>query len=676
MAIVKMDKVTVVGLHEQRDDIIDTLMRLGAVELISQDRETDTSDDEKQQSGQLIALDQPIDEKDDLTQARQKAEQSAVNLLTRLEMAIETSDRLCPVKKKMFSGRRSVDSTTLMRIADREEALLDVVGRLEQNNTRLTEHRMQIGRLQARRELLLPWRTLDLDLSSPGTTHVQMYLGTFDTPDQVTLAETQLHAEVPESMISVLAEDEGGQRCAVATLRSRADLVRSLLRRVGFNALPDIETAGTAAEQLGHLDRDLQRTQLEITELEKENMELAQYGPDLELLHDFLMIRHDRLKASSSLETSQHTFWLQGWVPSHLVHSVEKGLQSRYLVAVSHQRATRDDDYPILFRNNRLVKPYEVIVEMFSAPSTREKDPTPLMAPFFFFFFGMMLSDIGYGLLLSGLCALLIFKVKSQGEMGRMARMLFLCGISSIIWGIIFGSFFGDMIAVLSQQRLILKPLWFNPMDDATLLMVWSMIFGVVHLFAGMGAKAYLLFLTGRAKDAILDIFPWYLIIIGAGLTLGRIAAPAGQVMAITGVAVLILFGGRDAKNPLMRFLKGLLSLYDITGYISDILSYTRILALVLATSVIAMVVNLLGFLGGPSITGFFFYIVVAVAGHGLNLALSSLSAYVHTSRLQYVEFFSKFYEGGGRIWRPLTIKTRYVDLVRSSTDQEARQGS
>nr|MBP8988825.1 V-type ATP synthase subunit I [Clostridia bacterium] len=324
--------------------------------------------------------------------------------------------------------------------------------------------------------------------------------------------------------------------------------------------------------------------------------------------------------------------------------------------------------YPILLRNNRLVKPYEVIVEMFSPPSTKEKDPTPLMAPFFFFFFGMMLSDVGYGFLLSAVCALAVFKFKVKGEMERLCRMLFLCGISSMIWGFLFGSFFGDMVSVLSQNRFNFKPLWFNPMDDAILLMIWSMIFGAVHLFAGMGAKAYILFQTGHGKDAILDIFPWYFIITGLGLMLGGYGS-AGQIMAIAGAAVLILFGGRGTKNPMMRLFKGLFSLYDITGYFSDILSYTRILALVLATSVIAMVVNLLGFLGGPSITGFIFYVLVAILGHTLNLALSSLSAYVHTSRLQYVEFFSKFYEGGGRLWQPLKIKTKYVDLVRTQSD-------
>ncbi len=651
MPIVKMEKLTVIGLREERDPIMDTLMRLGAVELIEPPAEQETSAEE----AALVPERQAI--------------QGEISLMSRLEMAIDIARRRHPVKRKMFSGRRQVDAATLMGVAGREKELLGQIARIEQNQTRIAELRQQLGHLATLRDLLQPWEGLDLDLKQQQTAHVQVFLGSLDTPEMLRQAETQLREEVPESLLTVLSEDEGGLRCAAATLRSRSDLARSILRKAGFSPLPEIDTPGTPSEQLSRISGQIREIQQELARREQELDELAQSGADFEVLHDFLLIRHDRLKASSDLPGSHHTFWLQGWVPAHLVKSVARGLESRFMVALSHEPAGPEDEYPILLSNSKLVKPYEVIVEMFSPPSTREQDPTPLLAPFFFFFFGMMLSDIGYGLLLSGLCALLLFKVKAKGEMGRMVKMLFLCGISSVIWGFLFGSFFGDMVSVLSQGRLVIPALWFNPMDDATKLMIWSMIFGVIHLFAGMGAKAYLLFVTGRGKDAVLDIFPWYLIIAGLGILLGGIGGQTGLYLALTGASVLVLFGGRGTRNPVMRLLKGLLSLYDITSYISDILSYTRILALVLATSVIAMVVNLLGFLGGPSITGFFFYVLVAILGHGLNLALSALSAYVHTSRLHYVEFFGKFYDGGGRLWRPLTIKTRYVDIVRSPAE-------
>jgi len=198
------------------------------------------------------------------------------------------------------------------------------------------------------------------------------------------------------------------------------------------------------------------------------------------------------------------------------------------------------------------------------------------------------------------------------------------------------------------------------------------MVFGALHLFAAMGAKIYLIVPPGKTFDSLVDIVPWYFLLTGLGLLVGGDSiipgGPlkfAGQVMAIAGAVVLLLFGGRDAKNPVMRLLKGLLSLYSITGYFSDILSYTRILALVLATSVIAMVFNKLGFLFGPTPLGYVVFAIAALIGHTLNLALSALSAYVHTSRLHYVEFFSKFYEGGGRLFKPLKTRTRFISFQR-----------
>jgi V/A-type H+-transporting ATPase subunit I len=239
------------------------------------------------------------------------------------------------------------------------------------------------------------------------------------------------------------------------------------------------------------------------------------------------------------------------------------------------------------------------------------------------------------------------------------------CGISSTIWGFLFGGFFGDMLSVLSNGSIVMPAIWFNPMDNPTLLMIWSIVFGVIHLFAGMFASALNMIRAGRWQDAVFDILPWYLIIIGIGLLLLPPVAIVGEIMAIAGVAIILLFAGRPAKNPITRLFKGIGALYNITAYLSDILSYTRILALVLATSVIAMVVNLMGFMMGPSIPGIIVFIIVALAGHGLNLALSALSAYVHTSRLHYVEFFGKFYAGGGRMWKPLKLKTRYTEISR-----------
>jgi V/A-type H+-transporting ATPase subunit I len=366
---------------------------------------------------------------------------------------------------------------------------------------------------------------------------------------------------------------------------------------------------------------------------------------------------------------TDYTFILQGWIPSHLTESVEKALRSEFIIAFQSRKAKTEDEYPILLKNHPLVKPYEVVTDMFSPPSVRDIDPNPIMAPFFLLFFSMMLSDAGYGLILAAGCALLIWKLKVTGSMRSMAMFIFQGSLAAIVWGFLFGGFFGDMITALSSGRFSFPTIWFNPIEDPTRLMIWSVLFGVLHLFAGMLTKAYILIITGKWKDAVFDVFSWIIALTGVGLLLGGpalslpVLADIGKYMVITGFGVIVLFGGRDSENPVLRILKGIIGLYDITSYVSDALSYTRILALSLATAVIGMVVNKLGSILGFGFTGIILFIVVGLVGHMLNLAISTLGCYVHTSRLQYVEFFSKFYEGGGRAWDPLSVKMKYIKI-------------
>ncbi len=649
MPIVKMDRLTVVGLLEERHDVVQALMETGAVELIDQTSQAcehteDRSEPDTDRSGPKEA-----------------------GFLTQVEAAIQLANHLYPQPKKLFSSQRTVPAAELLKIARKEDQLIAWIEQLDANSNRLSELRVQLQRLETARALLEPWESLPLDLHERGTRQTRVFLGSLDFEQRTDQLVQQLQTEVPESFLQPVTEDENGIRCAVVTLHTRAEEVQTLLRQAGFNPLPETERTGTAAEQIRQIKQEQTAIRAEQDRLEEENAALAQNGPDFELLYDLLLIRKDRQQAVATLPSSRNTFWLTGWIPSEQVSRVKTRLNNRFLVALESRPAQQGEEHPILLQNKPFARAFETIVTMFSAPTVQEGDPTPVLAPFFFIFFGLMLGDVGYGFVLSAFCAVLIWKLKIKSQ---MVHMLFLCGLSSIVWGFLFGSFFGDMLPVLSQNQLIPKPLWFNPMENATKLMIWSMVFGVIHLFAGMAMNIHMLFQLGRGKDALLDIIPWYLILTGGGLMLGQFGGKTGLVLIVVGAAIIVLFGGREAKNPIMRFLKGLLALYDVTGYFSDILSYTRILALVLATSVIAMVVNLLGFLVGPTAFGFVVFAVIALGGHLLNLALSSLSAYVHTCRLHYVEFFGKFYEGGGQLWEPLRMKTQYVSLLSADDDR------
>ncbi len=307
-------------------------------------------------------------------------------------------------------------------------------------------------------------------------------------------------------------------------------------------------------------------------------------------------------------------------------------------------------------------------------PSSSNIDPTALMAPFYAIFFGLMLADVGYGLIMAVLCFLLLKKFSLEGTMQKMMKLFFYCGLSTAFWGVMFGSWFGDAIPAAAKlifnSDFTISPVWINPMEQPMTLLVFSFIFGVIHLFTGMAIQAYMLVRDGDTKAAVFDIGFWYGFIIGIALWLfGNTIIPGsagiGKWMTIIFAIGLILTQGRSKDNIVGKLISGVLSLYNITSYLSDILSYSRLLALGLATGVVSSVVSILGSMGGRNIFGILLFIVVLLIGHVFNFAINALGAFVHAARLQYVEFFGKFYEGGGESFNPLAKKTKYNKIIK-----------
>ncbi|MDO5141032.1 MAG: V-type ATPase 116kDa subunit family protein, partial [Eubacteriales bacterium] len=308
-----------------------------------------------------------------------------------------------------------------------------------------------------------------------------------------------------------------------------------------------------------------------------------------------------------------------------------------------------------------------------------------IIACFYYILFGLMLSDAGYGLILVIACGYVLLKVKNiKPGMEKMVRLMFFSGISTTFWGFMFGSFFGDAVGVVAstffnRPDIAFRPLWFNSMEEPIRLLAFAFLIGIIHLFTGLFIKLYQLLKAGQIRDAIYDVVFWMMFVGGAivyllsmqmitdMLSLSFILSPAigkaGGMVAIAGCLGVVLTGGRESKNPIIRLLLGLYGAYGITSWLSDVLSYSRLLALGLATGCIAQVFNKLGTMLGNGILGAVFFIVIFVFGNLLNLAINVLGAYVHTNRLQFVEFFNKFYEGGGREFEPFTENTKYYSV-------------
>lgn len=407
--------------------------------------------------------------------------------------------------------------------------------------------------------------------------------------------------------------------------------------------------------------------------VEKNISEYVPYKEEIQIYYDYLTIEKDKNKILSNMLKTDATFYTEGWIPDVSKKQLVQILKN-YNCWFEINEPEDGEQYPILLNNNSFSQPFEAITELYSLPSSTNIDPTNIMALFYLLFFGLMLADVGYGLIMSAACFIVLKKFDIEGSLKKMMKMFFYCGLSTIFWGIMFGSYFGDALTTIARVMFntdfVIKPLWINPIIEPMTLLIFSLVFGLIHLFVGMGIKAYMLIRDGHPLDALYDIGFWYGFIIGISLWLfgNTIIAGSnavGKWMTIIFAIGLILTQGRAKDGLISKLLSGVLSLYGITSYLSDVLSYSRLLALGLATGVISSVISVLGSLGGTGIFASILLVVVLLIGHTFNIAINSLGTFVHAARLQYVEFFGKFYEGGGDPFNPFMRKTKYIKITK-----------
>ena len=365
-------------------------------------------------------------------------------------------------------------------------------------------------------------------------------------------------------------------------------------------------------------------------------------------------------------------------MPEPDLPALQRAVEERFTAVVEAEDAD-PEKAPVKLHNNAFASPAEAITEMYALPLATDIDPTPVMSFFYYLFFGMMLSDAGYGLLLFLGSLFLLKKFRPEAAMRRNLKLFMYCGVSTMLWGVAFGSFFGDAPTIIAKTFFdadFALPRLLDPMQDAVPLLVLSLVLGFVQILTGLALKLYTQWKNGDLWGGIFDAGFWMTALIGVGLLAAGsfLYAPltmVGAVMAIASAIGLILTQGRDKKGP-MRVVSGVASLYDATGYVSDLMSYSRLMALGLTTGAMASVFNMLGSMFGGGVVGAIGMTVIFVIGHAITFGLNALGAYVHTLRLQYVELFSKFYEGGGRPFRPFAVHSQYVRIKRN--EEETKQ--
>lgn len=666
MAVLQMQRVSICAMKKNRKAVLERIQNLGLMEV------ADILEDDEW----FVHM--------DTTNAKASFEKAAVQA----DRALELLDSYAPEKKSLFAsleGKSLVDGKTMREAASRKEALQRTATRIQTLDKQIAEKKAEILKLENSIESLVPWMSLDIPMNLTQTRTAAVILGTMPGMIAVEDIYQMLAEDAPDvDKVDVALVSAGKDQSCVAVLcmKPDAEAVEGALRTHGF-ARPSQTWPKRPAEVKEDLLAEIAGREEEMEAARQEIVSLAESRRDLRILADYYRVRADKYQVLGTLPQSERTFFISGYVPARQVGRLEDSLKA-YDCVIDVEPLKEDEEAPVLLQNNSFASSGEGILESFGLPHKGEIDPTMIMTVFYVFLFGMMLSDAAYGAIMAAACGWALLKFPRMGEgMRKSLQLFFWCGLSTLVWGVLFGGYFGDVVNVVSRtffgKEVAIPALWFVPLEDPMKLLMYSLGIGIVHLFVGFGIKGYMSLRDKRYMDFVCDTLLWYFLLIGLLLMLipsSIFASIAGttivfppvlnflaKAMAIVGAVGILLMSGRSNKNFALRIALGLYDLYNISGWLSDLLSYSRLLALGLATGVIAQVINQMASMFGSGVIGAILFIVVFVFGHVLNMAINMLGAYVHTNRLQYVEFFGKFYEGGGRAFVPFKENTKYTTI-------------
>lgn len=643
-----MKKITIAASQELKDEILLFLQENGCVELMDVRKAITEKEDEE-----LILPVADITGKDDWLQTEEE-----YNLIK------STYDFL-----KKYSTSKSSDKKQQMTQDEfinlkKESMWREICRECQETDAAITENKNKRIKISSQLEHYEIWT--DLDVSSTELNQLKSVSYAAGTVSR--RYELQLYNELEKSGIDyylmVISKRQQDVNLFILCHKNDDASIMDMLKKYGFSKL-NLDLSERPAKRIEMLQEEIDNLQKDYNLLLEKAGKLSENLPYIESIYDYISSVRDRKYAMSRLINTEKAFVALGFVPDENAQDLQRKTEEKFKDScMIIEEPGENDQVPMLLKNNKVVEPFEAVTSMYALPTHSEVDPTPVVAPFFMLFFGMMMADIGYGLIML-VVSLLFIKLKDpEGEIGKLARLMFICSFPTIIFGILYGSFFGGAESLISSS-FDLKPLWVDPVDDPMAVLIVGMVLGVVHIFTGLGIKAYCLIRDGHFIYAVMDVFSWYALIIGlVWMFIGPFAKSAGTVLAIIGAATILFTAGRENKSIVGKFFGGLYSLYGITSYLGDVLSYSRLLALGLASGLIGWSFNLLiGLLGG-GILKLLLGPIIFLAGHVFNFLIGILGAYVHTSRLQYLEFFGKFYEGGGKEFQPLKIKTKFIKLI------------
>lgn len=653
MAIEKMKKLRLMAVRSQKEELLRELMILGCVQITEPEEEMADpaiSAVVKRESSELM---------------RYRAQFAS------LTHAVELLGKYAPKKSGLLAARPLVEQDDFLSDAGLEK-VQELAAEIEAGDDRIKRINAEQSRERGVIESLLPWQELDLPLECTGTEKAAVTVGMLPAAVNFAEAAAAIAAVTEEAELSLVFSDKDQQYVVLICFRDDYSAVQDVLRQYAFTVAAIAGLEGTARQNIEKSNAIVESLEEEKQAIAAKIIGFGEMRDDLKLCADRLSTKIGSAEAEDRLYGLDAAIILEGWVPEANLAGVE-ALLDKYACAYESEDPAPEEypDVPVKLRNNKFTNSLNMVTNMYSLPAYDGVDPNPLMAPFFILFYGLMLSDMGYGLIMMIAGLVVMKKMRPRAGMLSFAQLMFYCGISTFIVGACTGGFFADapyqvvhMLNPASTWQGL--PALFSPLNDSLYVLIGAMVLGIIQLNTGLVISFVKKLRRGEVLDAIFYEVSLWVILAGIILTVLGVMDMANTKMigfVVLGVGLVALFyGGTRGKKGFGKVTSIFGTLYnEATGWFGDILSYSRIMALMLAGCVIGQVFNTIG-----AITGnIFLFLIIFLVGHALNFALNLLGCYVHDLRLQCLEYFGKFYEDGGKPFKPLDINTKYYDIAK-----------
>lgn len=637
MAIVKMKKAHIIALQSEKQNIINKLQKFGGLHVINIEEQIAeekylelTADSDNDKVNQLEAR------------------------LAQVKYSLDFISKYDKNKKAAQQSKQQVNDEEYQKYLSGEK-LEEIFNQCREIDFKHAELKNRETKLANLIQQLQPWVSLKASFQdikpSRNTISVLGYILT-------KYAEDFKRDFQSTGELAYYEEVSSGKENTYVLLIYHKNLeeeISQMQKQYGWSKAAFNDLAGTARENIENLTCDVASLKRDRDALADKAQQLLEHKNYLEIIQDIITIEKDKASIVSNLGKTEKTFFMSGWVPEKYIEKLEETLKAvTQSYMLYFEDPTAEEEPPVMLQNPAFAQPGEFVTEQYSLPHPYGIDPNVIMTPFYICFFGMMVSDAAYGIILSVITGFVLLKMKPQGGMKKIMGLLFMGGISTLLWGAAFGGWLGGFIPA--------TPWLFDPLKEPFKMLGLCLALGVVHLYVGIGIQAYKNIRSGNIMDAIYDQGFWYLLLSGLMMLALPATAVVGKYLALTGTAGMILFAGRAHKNPIRRLMSGVLSLYNVTGFLGDVLSYLRLFALGLATGVIGTVVNSMSAMMGGTVFGYILMTFFMILGHTFNMGINVLGAYVHSSRLQYVEFFGKFYDGDGKPFNPFRMRTKHIE--------------